>query len=380
MKPLNYQTKNTIKKALSFYRITLSTTKPKTLNVFLLEKYMGRTNNPLGKFIRSCLLIPQFNGYYNPQTGVSKSYLANLFGYQYLRAIYWGDIPMPSDYQIDTTWTNTPLPDDVVLAREQEETLMALEHADQLHGVDFASAFVYLDKANRLWHPIQNIKSDIRTLLLERHGYCYSYDIRATAPTLLLQLAKQTADFDSPGIDSYVADPNQLRQQLADNSGLPVSAIKPIINSLFAGSRLSTYKSGYIAQLVKSTVGEHKTAGVVASLQSDLDLQLIRSEISKIWQLLDDTMAVRYKHTEVVDPATGEILIKSRRLPKSGKQKWAVYFGLERQILEVVRDYIRRQGQDVFLIHDGFVTQTAIDLPKLMAEIKQTTGFLVEIV
>jgi hypothetical protein len=45
---------------------------------------------------------------------------------------------------------------------------------------------------------------------------------------------------------------------------------------------------------------------------------------------------------------------KTRRKPMSSKQKWNIYFDLERTVLSCVREYLTDTNNKHFLEHDGW--------------------------
>jgi hypothetical protein len=70
---------------------------------------------------------------------------------------------------------------------------------------------------------------------------------------------------------------------------------------------------------------------------------------------------------------------KSRLLPLSSRDKWNLYFRLERQVLDTIRNYLDKTGNKYFLEHDGFTTQKQLDENELLDEIYDKTGFILEL-
>jgi hypothetical protein len=63
----------------------------------------------------------------------------------------------------------------------------------------------------------------------------------------------------------------------------------------------------------------------------------------------------------------------------TAKRKWAVYFDLERQMLNQVREYLTETANNHFLIHDGWTSTKAVDVPELIARIKSRLDIPVRI-
>jgi hypothetical protein len=64
-----------------------------------------------------------------------------------------------------------------------------------------------------------------------------------------------------------------------------------------------------------------------------------------------------------------------RRLPVNSKQKWLLYFELERQVIDSVRDYLSERSIKHFLIHDGWSCSSEIDRTELSLYVRTQTGF-----
>lgn len=63
----------------------------------------------------------------------------------------------------------------------------------------------------------------------------------------------------------------------------------------------------------------------------------------------------------------------------SPKQKAAVYFKLEKQIIDSVNEFLANTGNASYLIHDGWITRKLIDIYELKKFVKIKTGFYVDI-
>jgi hypothetical protein len=65
-------------------------------------------------------------------------------------------------------------------------------------------------------------------------------------------------------------------------------------------------------------------------------------------------------------------------LPVSSKQKWGVYFDLERQVLNEIRAFLCETNNRHFLEHDGWSCEQPVDLAVLSARVHTATGFQLE--
>ena len=63
----------------------------------------------------------------------------------------------------------------------------------------------------------------------------------------------------------------------------------------------------------------------------------------------------------------------------TARSKWAVYFELERQLLDQVRDYLTETDNSHFLIHDGWTSAESIDINQLSMRIKEKLDIPVRI-
>jgi hypothetical protein len=96
----------------------------------------------------------------------------------------------------------------------------------------------------------------------------------------------------------------------------------------------------------------------------------LRSDIKTIWEYLRPMMTKRYITTKNN---------KRRLLALSSRDKWNLYFRLERQVLDVVRDYLDKSDNKYFLEHDGFTTQKQVNETELLDEIYNKTGFILQL-
>ena len=362
----NFNDKRILKRIRTSYGFTkgaLSTTEPHNWAQVVIDKHIGRTNNNLGNYLRNILLTCT-NSRYSKDTGVTKQYIANQQGLDYLRDILYG-----SNKQDFTQWvqnngvtkniksltTTTPsmlhLFDHYCVNKFVEE-----EYGDELQKLDFD----YTDKSNRLWHPIQNIKKDYKKSIFATHKLNYQYDIDSCAPTLLHQYShKLDMDIYLFALRTYLKDKQMIRTQLAKQLDVSPKVIKIIINALFCGARIGSGDFA-ISKLLDNDIAK------IQWLKQDPYITELRSDIKTMWSYIEPSMAKAYTTTK-----SG----KQRKVALSSKKKWQLYFELERQVLNEVQNYLRLTKNRYFLEHDGWATEHQINEHELNQYIKDSLEF-----
>ena len=108
------------------------------------------------------------------------------------------------------------------------------------------------------------------------------------------------------------------------------------------------------------------------ALQADRQVTKFRREIKFVW----DRLELMARHAQIPSFATfmaGQAKPFERKL-KSSSQKWGYYFERERQVLDVIRDYLINASTRFFTEHDGFRTSREVDLMELRDVILTKTG------
>ena len=313
-----------VKTALGFTNAMLKDT-PKRMSCRFIDKHFGMSSHKLSRYLRDNLIIC-VNNNYNKDTGVCKSYVANNSGRVYLNEMISNDVQctMHSDAQ-------------VVSAIEWAQNT----YADELESLNFT----YKDKSHRLCNPIQNIRSDVRAELLAKQGLSYNYDISAAAPTLLYQYSMKCSGATGEvleHIESYIADKDVLRNKLALSTDLSTKVIKQLIKMVF--------------------------------LQQHEDLTALRNDIKHMWSIIKVDANVRYYSDKFNKDGS------NRKIRFGPKDKWNIYFQLERTVLNEIRSYLSLVRSKCFLEHDGFRTTHKIDTIDLQHWIQGGTGYNVLIV
>ena len=344
------------KRAMGFVCGVMSTTKPQEWSSRYLDKYLGISSNPLSRYLREKLLIcvDDYYRYNSNERGICKKYLLNQKGLDYLR---------------DNLKTNNIQTYPSVLQVAKEDHLAELD----------TGIFEYTDKSNRLWHPLQRYRKEMRTQILADHGYQHHYDISTCAPQLIHQCSQQIPEILAPvgkrqkikwqqgpmdlylfALRRYLQDKDQVREEIARAIDLPIAAVKELINALFAGAVISSNKDSDIYHILAGDISR------IEWLRQDSYIQELVADIKTCWEYLRPVMQKRTKTTKKGT---------ERRLPINSRQKWHLYFELERQVINSVRTYMEERSIKYFLIHDGWSCDTEIDVIVLNLYVRDKTGF-----
>lgn len=327
------------------------------LSSSLLTEHFGQAQTPIGNWLRSTLLTCTSNSYC-VTTGRSKRFAINQQGQAIVRQVLkTGECPTVAlDYILEDADPANIKYDDFLV-----KTTVERAYKDQMESGNF----VYEDKSNRLWHPIQNIKRNLKKSILADNGYVFNYDIEASAPTLILQHAQ------AHGMDEYLFHINSFlknrvsfREHIASELDIPVQTAKVIINALFCGARLGASQEFALFHVLKC---DRSRMNKLKSLESVIGL---RADIKKCWDAIKSSMPRR----QITD-CNG----KARMLAINSKQKWNRYFELERTVLNAVRKWLNANGIKHFAEHDGWATQEDVDLQSLQQYVLDTTGYSINI-
>jgi len=336
--------------AIGFVCGVMSKTKPRQWSTRYIDKYLGNQRNELSKWLRTQLLIcvDDFYKYNTNEKSICKKYLLNKSGLQaLLEALKTSNIQL--------------YPSVVEVAESQ--------HLPELTTGDFS----YNDKSNRLWHPLQRYRRHYRTQILADHGYQHQYDIQCCAPTLIHQYSQQIPekiqdgkwlqgpmDLHLSALTGYLQDKTQVRKAIAEGIELPMDAVKEIINALFAGAVISRRKDSDIYEILCGDLVR------IEWLKQNSYIQELVKDIRTCWQYIRPVMQKRTKKT-----TKGT----ERRLPVTAKQKWHLYFELERRVINAVRLYLEERSVRYFLVHDGWYSDAEIDRNELRTFVYEQTGF-----
>ena len=268
--------------------------------------------------------------------------------------------------------------DSYPIASQVNDSRLTTEWANDTFKTEFDNLdFIYHDKSNRLWHPLQNVRKTDKKRIFAENKLQYQYDIVCCAPTLIHQYSHQVPliiqddkyiqgpmDLYLFAVHKYLNDRTNIRKQIANETEIPEKLVKIIINALFAGAQLGNNPACAIYKLLNGDKAR------IEYLKQHPYIIELRNDIKIIWEYLRPMMTKRYTTTKTN---------KRRLVPLSSREKWNLYFQLERRVLDVVRNYLDKTGNKYFLEHDGFTTQKQVNENELLDEIYDKTGFTLQL-
>lgn len=344
------------RRAIGFAAGAISPTKPQEWSTRYIDKWFGSQRNQLSQYLRQQLLIVTNERYqWGSEISKCKEYRLNSAGVDHL---------LKAIGQVKTNDTHITYPIVVEVAQT--------EYAGELAS----GVFTYNDQSNRLWHPLQNFRRDAKQTVLESAGYLHHYDIQCCAMTLIHQHSQRTPEVIVAGrwqsgpmdlylfaLREYLGDRSRVRAEIATAADLQPEVVKRMINALLAGAALSANSDGQIYQLLEGDVAR------IRFLQQHEYLTQLRQDIKTCWDYIKPTMSRRSR-----TQATGS----ERMLPIRSRDKWTVYFDLERRVLNEIRQYLIETTNRHFLEHDGWSCEHELDIGILRERVRERTGFELE--
>lgn len=228
----------------------------------------------------------------------------------------------------------------------------AIEFSDsQKYESQFANelaslSFTYADKSSRLWHPLQNMRRDDKSEFWAKH-LPFDYDISACAPNLLTQTASMVGldEAKLARVQKYLDEKSDFRKHVQQLTGLTSKQSKGVINSLFNGARLIPHRTCSTFEML----GYDRDA--LAQLKNDPQVQEMLAIIKEIWSML----------SSIVGDSKGS--------------QWKIYFALERDVVDVVHEYLRERDNAFFSEHDGWRCAKMVDTAALSSLVLARTGY-----
>lgn len=345
-----------------------------------MMRYFGnyRNKNSLAAFLKNSLLIC-VDDFYSKDDGIAKSYTRNEVGYRALCKVAFSSTRvLPDNLQeqgeleyVNSCETNVikSTPIDWSETSEVEAAIdFAEEHyKDALKKLD-SGTINYNLKSDRYFFDLQNILRDVKKIVLARHDFTHQYDIECCAPTLLYQYAQKLGmDEYLFYISRYLNNRTECREELIKATGLSSTQAKKLITSMFSGAKLGANTRFTIFKSIDynyTLMRKIKEVPFIAGLKSD---------ITKLWSFFIKAGAVT--RTVTTNTETG----KKRTQSLTSRQKWALYFRLERSVLDSANRYLINTNNKCFLEHDGWSTTHEIDQAALIAHINKDTSFNVKL-
>lgn len=316
--------------------------KPQHIHNEKLTEIFGNTRRiGLGKYLKAKLLY-QIGNY---QVGrQSLAYVLNEDGYHELYSLI-GDQE----------------PDDVEIATKA--------YGEIVNGI---KRIDYLDTGTRRYHPIQNMRRDLRPIVFS--GW-FDYDIETAAATLVSQYAKgridesenlikAIGDFDA--INEYTRNKERVRKHVASIGQVNIEKAKEITNALIFQAHPAPSPKATLYQLLGGNEVIHRI------FLNDPFIAKMRKEIRIMWRWAQ----LRDKSERREKQARGITITPA--LASAARHRQQIYQALERQVMDVVVQQLNKLGVRYVLMHDGFMSNVEISVQLLQDVVKLQTGFLVK--
>jgi len=328
----NQAVKNRIQKCVEFVDSHIKSGETKQISKVLLEQYFSNCSRQPSKWIYN-FLLEVVDPHYNMSIGKCKIYRKRPGAVKELRRL-------------------AGLSDEYVPSAELQQQIDTGE-------------FEYSEKSDRWYSTAQYISSERRSRLLANNGYKHSYDIKAAAPAILFQRARQVnRDFQAPALENYIKNRSQVRQQIAREADTTPDVVKDVINSLLQGSILTTFSTSKLFQKLNSDYQ------LVQRFKQSETLNSLRADLRDLWKCLRD----EFERTYYFDCNNRK---RTHRL--SARDKSAYYRKFENEVARVIQRYLNKHSVRFLWVHDGWQCDKAIDPNELCARVRQQTGFVIEL-
>ena len=312
------QQRQRVASAIQWCTTHLSKHKATSLHRDLLEDVLGFRSTALTKHLHQSLLIKQSDSYKAGER--SKAYYLN----------EQGVVSLLSEFGLSQ--------EDI--SRAREEWLLRTGLQGQLQSGDF----IYEDKSNRLWNPLQSLRKVARNEIMTGYGYNHDYDIKAAAPTLLTQYYAQATGKHLPALSDYIANPDEVRALIAKEAGASSKEVKQVVTAMLFGAKTTNLKFTSL----------RNTTPNLANIVAHPTVQRITSEMQTLRQAIEP----------------------------EGTNLAHRYFALERTCINAVVDlHLENDLQLPFLIHDGWLSKTSSEATAsdYVDTIRQRTGLEVDL-
>ena len=345
-------------------------------------KIFGSLSNPLSKYLYNFMIIKESNHKkYDPANETSGDcyrYRLNPVAMDLIARILLasGFSPKPivvsSDKKGSTTVENAITSQYAFINEklesgsiEEKKEAMRMASLIEEYGDEFLNGFKYNSTPNcsRLFHGCQNINKEFKHIFFSSMGYAFDYDVQSAAPTMLYEAAISVDPELAqkiPTIVNYIQNTKSVRNQISDECGVSYDLVKRIINARFAGAHLTVNREQSLFKLVNYNFD------LMNKLKAHEFFINLAPELKLMW----DKLRKSKKY--------GERFEQEGRL--KSKSKWRFYFILETDFIQFVQRYCDDRYIRVFLEHDGFRTDTPIDLSQLQSEYRNYSGFNLKII
>tara|TARA_R110001606_G_scaffold308820_1_gene455709 strand:+ start:245 stop:1324 length:1080 start_codon:yes stop_codon:yes gene_type:complete len=340
--------KRRMEKALGWVLMTMPVNRPKTLYCRDIgsSDALGASQNPVSKWLKYHLLICT-NDAFSKDRGKCKEYRLNLEGVRHVAEIL--------NYNVFCGITGNYSELGIELG-----VRYAQEHYD-LANIE------YKEKSSRYWNPIQNIRRDIRNRFLASGGLTEQYDIECCAQTLIYQTYLRLGKPPLMMIESYINERSAVRNKIAEDTGISVDIVKQLLVAMNNNSRLQAHHQCSTFHLVDYS------EALVHAYNNHPAVVYLKADMTTMWRAISDRMPDR----ELVTTQSGI----ERRVRINGKSKSAMYFSLEKLVMDIAYNYLEQNSKRFFRLHDAFITEpiTQQQTTDIINLIQQQTGYTIKL-
>ena len=348
-----------VKQAIGFTNGVFSDTGSREWSRTGFDKHLGYSHTAIAQYLKAIVVYTTNDTFrFNGTNNKCKTYKLNTKGIKFLcdkldqkTQLTWDQYKRKKTDDINSNelcknaQQQDPIANDVKnQINKYSQEFIEHEYGHQLS----AGLFVYKEASNRLFHPLQNFKTEVRHPVYVKYGYNYNYDIEAAAPSLLYQYARKCGmRAKCPALDDFLSDRTLFRIALAEILDVDLKISKKIFTALFSGAKLGIENS--IGEMIDRDVNKMKL------LQNSKYIIDLRKDIKKCWDCIKKSLDT------------------TARL--SPRDKWLIYFDLEKQVMKQVVMYLKKDNNKHFTEHDGWVCEYLVNVEQLRSFIKNACGY-----
>ena len=229
----------------------------------------------------------------------------------------------------------------------------------------------YKDRGNRRYHPIQNLRRDIRR---ELFADWWDYDIEACAATLIHQFVisskwyEPRSENDFPALTRLIHFKQSVRHEIGELTGLDAQKVKELLSAVFfRGNPAPSYKAG-IFRILGSDIEKH------ARFLKNPFVRQLRQDVRRLW-----SKAILFDRIERGKATLFDGVKSLKRPSRVSKLRMSIYLSLERRVIQVLEDEIARQKVQLILMHDGFMARQRLSVDDLERAVKDKTGYSIRL-
>ena len=244
-----------------------------------------------------------------------------------------------------------------------------------------------VSNTSRLHNPLQNIKKYHRNKIF--NGW-YSYDFKACAPSILAQeYARLVPNSSLPAIHLFIENREQIRQEIANHTGIPEITVKRALTGLFFGQTVPTQQQArwdisHTTSLEKYRFSLINAFGplvtekllnnpIFIDIVQECQLKLTKELAYYLRSMCTMSDTGFYQLTNI----SGGIKEMARWNSRQAVAHW--YFGWERKMIDIASEVMINQDANFLLVHDGWIANKQIDTTQILYNIKTQTHFTLHI-